>query len=218
MRVGCYYYLTRRKGGGQFARCGFQAGNAGRWAVAAPSPGRNSDGNQRAKTPPMARSQRRGDDLAAASLSQAKSLGSVRRSSGSLTGPTRFTDTAIPHAFQGTHETHETQACHAGRQTLSANSPPGGQGVFIGVLYPLRQIDRPKRSTLASSHRALAQSRQADSPCRPDFPHRLQLDCAKNNPTACCSAENGPPGLSGGGTISWSSGSEMLPRKLKSPL
>jgi hypothetical protein len=25
--------------------------------------------------------------------------------------------------------------------TLSANSPPGGQGVFIGVLYPVRQTD-----------------------------------------------------------------------------
>jgi len=32
----------------------------------------------------------------------------------------------------------------------------GGQGVFIGVFYPLRQTNRPQQTGLAPPHRALA--------------------------------------------------------------
>ena len=39
---------------------------------------------------------------------------------------------------------------------LSANSPPGGQGVFIGVLYPVRQNDRNAGTDLARAHRRVA--------------------------------------------------------------
>jgi hypothetical protein len=39
---------------------------------------------------------------------------------------------------------------------LSANSLPGEQGVFIGVLCPVRQIDDPSQFGLAPTQRALA--------------------------------------------------------------